>query len=339
MTRKGRFKVIVGGQDVTPRFAPRLISLSITKSSTEATQSATFTLDDSDASVRFPKTGTPVSIELGWEGGATRRFEGEVDTVDWSTDRGSGSVLSIIARSASLKGKVKQPTDRHWENKTLGTILEDAAADAGLSIKVHADLAQRQLEYEAQDNESFFAFADRLAREHGATFAIKGQQAGFVPRNQGVSATGQPLPTILVSRGNFISASGLTPITDRARFKKKKGRWYDIKKAKQVIEEVETGEDVEPEDVLRLMQPDADAARARAHSDKVDSARQKGSGTVLIEGEPTAEPEGTAMIQLRAGVDGIYTIASITDTLDRGSGYTTSISLGNPQGSAGSDTR
>ncbi|PBB89635.1 hypothetical protein CK215_26740 [Mesorhizobium sp. WSM3864] len=73
--RKGHFRVAVGGQDVTSRFVPRLISLSIIKSSTEATQSATFTLDDHDATVRFPKTGTPVSIELGWAGGAMRRFE------------------------------------------------------------------------------------------------------------------------------------------------------------------------------------------------------------------------------------------------------------------------
>ncbi|PBB98337.1 contractile injection system protein, VgrG/Pvc8 family [Mesorhizobium sp. WSM3862] len=337
--RKGHFRVLVGGQDVTSRFVPLLISLSITKSGSEATQSATFTLDDKDAAVRFPKTGTPVSIELGWAGGAMRRFEGEVDTSDWSLDRGSGSVLTVTARSASLKGQVKQPTDRHWEKTTLGRVLKDAAVDAGLSIKVHSSLAGRQLEYEAQDNESFFAFADRLAREHGATFAIKGSQAGFVPRNQGVSATGQPLPTVVITRGMVISASGLTPATDRPRFKKKKGRWYDLHRARQVIEEVETGDDVEPEDVLRFMEPDATAARTRADSDRIDAARQKGSGTITIEGEPSAEPEGTAVIQLRAGVDGSYTIASITDTLDRGSGYTTQISLGNPQGSAGTDSR
>lgn len=337
--RKASFRVIVGAEDVTSRFAPRLISLSITKSGTEATQSATFLLDDADAAVRFPKTGTAVRIELGWEGGAVRRFEGEVDTCDWSIDRGAGSVLSIMARSASLKGKVKQPTDRHWETTKLGTILEEAAGEAGLSIKVHPDLASRLLEYEAQDNESFLAFADRLAREHGATFAIKGTQAGFVPRNKGVSATGAVLPTIIVGRGNVISASGLTPVKDRPRFKAKKGRWYDIKKAKLVIETVETGDDVEPDDVLRLMQPDGETATTRAESDRQDGAREKGSGTVTIEGMPEAEPEGIAVISLRAGVDGSYTIASVTDTLDRASGYTTQLSLGNPQGSAGTDSR
>ncbi|MBZ9764300.1 hypothetical protein LB553_25995 [Mesorhizobium sp. CA8] len=45
------------------------------------------------------------------------------------------------------------------------------------------------------------------------------------------------------------------------------------------------------------------------------------------------------MINLRAGVDGGDTIAPITNTLDRGSGCTNQISLGNPQGSAGADSR
>ena len=335
------FRILVGGEDVTPRFSPRLVSLSIAKSSTEATQSASIVLDDADQRVRFPETGTPVSVELGWRDGSPRRFEGEVDKADWSLDRGSGALLSITARSVSLRGKVKQPEDRHWEARTLGAILEEAAGAAGLSIRVHADLAARQIEYEAQDNESFFAFADRLAREHGATFAISGTRAGFVPRNQGVSATGAALPTIMVSRGvNLISASGLTPASDRPRFRAKKGRWYDLRQAKLVIEKIETGEDVDPDDVLRLLQPDAEAARTRASSDSADGAREKGGGAVVIDGEPRAEPEGLALLSgVRPGVDGSYTIASVTDTLDRGSGYTTQLSLGNPEGSAGSDTR
>ncbi|RUT94281.1 hypothetical protein EOD23_34015 [Mesorhizobium sp. USDA-HM6] len=73
--------------------------------------------------------------------------------------------------------------------------------------------------------------------------------------------------------GMVISASGLTPVTDRPRFKKKKGRWYDIKRARQVIEEAETGDDVQPEDVLRFMEPDAAAEKTRADSDSVDGAR------------------------------------------------------------------
>ncbi|BCM21032.1 hypothetical protein MJ8_48230 [Mesorhizobium sp. J8] len=113
---------------------------------------------------------------------------------------------------------------------------------------------------------SLFAFADRLARGHGAAFAIKDRQAGSVPRNAGVSVSGQPLPTVRVTRGMVISASGLTPVTDWARR-------CDLHRTKQVIEEVETG-DVEPEDVLRLMEADETAAETRADSDRVDGAQQ-----------------------------------------------------------------
>lgn len=337
--RKARFRVAVGGQDVTAKLLPRLISLSISKSATEVTQSATFDLDDADGAVRFPANGTAVSVELGWSDGPVRRFEGEVDRAEWSLDRDVGSVLTVTARSASLRGKAKQPRDRHWENTTLGAVLRDSAGEADLSITVHGDLAGRQIEYEAQDNESFLAFADRLAREHGATFAIQGKQAAFVPRNQGLSASGAALANVTVRRGiNLISASGLTPLQDRPRFRAKKGRWYDIQKAKLVIETVQTDEDVDAEDVLRMLEPDGEAARRRADSDSKDAAREKGAGTIIIDGEPSAEPEGTVTLSgVRPGLDGTYTIDSVTDLLDRQTGYTTQISLGNPK--AGADSR
>lgn len=73
------------------------------------------------------------------------------------------------------------------------------------------------------------------------------------------------------------------------------------------------------------MESDETAAKIRADSDRLDGARSNGSGSVTID--------------LWAGVEGSYTIGSITDTLDHGSGYTTQISLGNPQGSAGADSR
>ncbi|CDX52003.1 hypothetical protein MPL3365_140153 [Mesorhizobium plurifarium] len=48
----------------------------------------------------------------------------------------------------------------------------------------------------------------------------------------------------------------------------------DLHRAKQVIEEVKTGDDVEPEDVLRFMEADETEAKTRADSDRVDGAQQ-----------------------------------------------------------------
>ncbi|WP_140546204.1 hypothetical protein [Mesorhizobium sp. B1-1-5] len=81
------------------------------------------------------------------------------------------------------------------------------------------------------------------------------------------------------------------------------------------------------------MQPDETVAKTGANSDRVDGAC---SGFWL--GHPYKESR-FAIIGLRAGVNGGYTIAPITNTLDRGSGYTSQTSLGNPQGSAGADSR
>lgn len=341
MMRKAHYNIHVAGTDVTSKFEPRLLSLSIAHNSVDAAATATIELDDADHMLRFPDTGAPVSVRLGWQGIGARIFEGNVDTVGWAYDRGSGSVMSIVARSVDLRGKAKAPAMRNWENRKLGAILEEAASDAGISIKVHADLADRELAYEAQDGESFLAFADRLARQHGATFAIRGERAGFVPRNAGASASGEALVPIAISPGqNLISVSNMSPLTDRYRFSARAATWYDTRRAQLVIERIKAGDDVGPEELLQIVSPDAAAAGWAAETGEIDASRERGSGSLTIDGEPRATVEAPVVLSgVRPGIDGTYTIASVTDTLNRSSGYTTTLTLANPQGSAGVDGR
>lgn len=335
------FRISVGGKDITTRFTPRLISLVMSHTSAEPARTAQIVLSDNDGLVRFPKTGTSVQVELGWKGGEMCRFEGEVDTVAWGEDRSHGSILSITARSMSFRAKGKEPHDRHWEDATLGRILEDAAGDAGMSIRVHADLAARKIAYEAQDRESFFTFANRLAARHGATFSIMGQRSAFVPRNKGLSVTGEALRTITVKRGdNLIAARGIIPLTDRYRFSASKASWYDIDKARLVQEKVQADSEVDVEDHVHLDQPGPDEAGWAAETDVLNAAREKGAGMLTINGEPAAEIEATVMVSgCRAGIDGAYTITGVTHAYDREGGFQTDLTLAHPHGSAGVDAR
>jgi phage protein D len=241
----------------------------------------------------------------------------------------------------SFRGKGKEPHERHWEGQTLGRILEDAAGDAGMSIRVHADLASRQIAYEAQDRESFFTFANRLAAQHGATFSIMGQRSGFVPRNRGLSVKGEPLRTITAKwDDNLIAARGIIPLTDRYRFSASKASWYDIDKARLVQEKVEADSNVDVEDHVRFDQSGPDEAVWAAETDALNAAREKGAGMLTINGEPGAEIEATVMLAgCRAGIDGAYTITGVTHALDREGGFQTDLTLAHPHASAGADGR
>lgn len=338
MTGRVHFLVSVGGRVVTGNFLPILLSASITKGTDQTADTARFDLDDRGGTLRWPETGTPVHVELGREGGAIRSFDGEVDTASWSLSRSSGAVLSVTARSVSLKGKAKQPVEKHWEKKPLPDILQQAGEQAGISMSVHGDFASVIPDWEAMDAESFISFGERLAREHGAIFRIEGTHGVFVP--YGSSASGAGLSAITITREVLLSASGFTPVTDRPRLKEKVESYYDLDEAKRLAERYASGDTVEADGQSVFSAADQDTAKRRAKAGAEKANRDKASGTVTINGDATGQPGGTATLAgLRAGVDGSYTITSVTDELSRSSGYTTALSLGEPQGGAGTDAR
>ncbi|MGV2123992.1 phage late control D family protein [Agrobacterium vitis] len=335
---KARFLVSVDGRVVTKNFLPILLSASITKGVDKTADAAQFDLDDSGGTLRWPQTGQKVHVELGRDNGAIRTFDGEVDTASWSLNRGSGSVLSVTARSVSLKGKAKASKEKHWDSKPLKSVLQNAGEDAGISVSVHADYADTVLDWEAMDAESFIAFGERLAREHGAIFRISGTSAVFVPYGKGV--TGADLSAFTVTRSILLSASGFAPVTDRPRIKQKVETYYDLDKASRLAAQYASGDKVDADLQSGFSSSSKDHADRRAKSGARKAARDKAEGSVVINGDATPQPGGKCVLSgLRAGVDGTYTIKSVTDELSRSSGYTTSISLSEPQGKAGQDSR
>ncbi|RYC10185.1 phage late control D family protein [Ciceribacter ferrooxidans] len=338
IARRAHFLVSVDGRAVTRNFLPILLSVSITKGTDQTADSVRFDLDDRGGTLRWPETGTPVHVELGREGGAIRTFDGEVDTPSWALSRTGGAVLSVSARSVSLRGKAKQPAEKHWEKKPLSAILEEAGKEAGVTMSVHGDFASVVPDWEAMDAESFISFGERLAREHGAIFRIEGSRGVFVPYGSSVSGAG--LSTITVTRERLISASGFSPVTDRPRIKQKVETYYDLDEAKRLAERYASGDSVEADDQTGFSAADKETAKRRAKAGSKKANRDKGSGSVTIDGDATGQPGGKAILSgLRAGVDGTYTITSVTDELSRSSGYTTALSLGEPSGSAGMDAR
>ena len=75
-------------------------------------------------------------------------------------------------------------------------------------------------------------------------------------------------------------------------------------------------------------------------SDAATAERDAGEGTVTIEGNTAAIPDGLCRIAgTRPGVDGAYRIEAVTHTLTRAGGFVTSLELRQPQEGAGLDDR
>lgn len=343
MARKAVFAVSFGGTNVTANLEPRLISIRVHDGAGQASDTAEIIVDDTDGRVRMPAKGEMLSVSLGWSNtGLVPKFEGKIDNVESERSRGGGQTITITAKSADTDSKIKENRQKHWDDKTLGDVLQDAGGYAGVSVSVHPSLASVKRDYWSMTNQSFAAWGQSLARELGATFKIRGSRAVFVPRNEGIAATGVGMTPIVVrggEGGNLISWR-ITPASGRPQFQKFTTRWFDRKAGKWVREHVEAQSESQAESVDRYSEADSDTSSKRSGSAKKGGDREKGGGTIVIDGEPTAQAEATVtLIGSRPGIDGTYRADSVEDLYRRGGGYTTTIEVKQPDGTAGTDSR
>lgn len=343
MARRTICIVRINGQDVSSSVLPILTSLTITNKAGTVSDATSLEFDDADGVILLPEDGVPIEIQLGDDRrGVATVFRGVVDEVRSSGSRNSGRTLSISGKGVDTKGKAKQPQSRHWDNKSLGDVFRDAAQAAGIgSVRIDPSLAGLVRPYWAMQGESFLHWAERIAREVGGTFKISDDVAVLALRNGGQAPGGGALPSIRAVYGDNLLAWDIAPILGRPRYRKMRVRHYDPKTAEWKVEDVEVeDEKAQAEFTGRYSAADQGEARRTAESRKTDSERGKGGGSITIDGDADAEPEGTVvLVGARPGIDGTYRIDSVNHDFSRGPGWTTRIDVKQPQGEAGTDNR
>jgi phage protein D len=334
------YSVVVAGQDISTALNPILLNLSVSLKSGGSSDTASLTIDDTGGRVILPGKGDPITIKLGWQDkGIGTVFAGTVDEVNAEGGR-SGRTLSISAKGVDTNGKAKQGQRRHFDNATVKDALSAAGQTAGVDVKVDPSFASITRPYIALDDESFLAFGERLARELGGTFKIVGTTAVLAKRNGGVAPSGAALPTITAAWGDNLHEYSIKPLLGRPVEKTTLSRWYDSKSAAWKSKTAETGTDGATTTKPSIFtEADEDRATEQSSSDAVESDRKSGEGSATIEGDINAQPEGNCIVSnCRDGVDGTYRIDSVDHSYSR-SGFTTSLQLRQPKGSAGKDSR
>ncbi len=343
--RKAIYSIYIEGSDVSSGFVSVVTSITVKDSAGQSADTANIDLDNSNSQISFPRVGVKMAIGLGWEGTAPiLLFEGLVDEVRSTGGRGQGRMMSISAKSADTRGKLKEPKEEHKDRSSLGDVASAWGKDAGLNeVKVHPDLAKIERPYWSMENESFLQWGARVAKEVGATFKVMGERAVMTPRSSGKSASGKGLPKIRAEWGRNLISWSISPILSRPAFKKFEARYYDPKEAKwrrETFEAKEVSEGIEASSTLRFVRADKETAKAESESYGNESDREKGGGSVTIDGDPTAQAEAECeLIGTDPGVDGTYRIETATHNYTRSGGYTTDLDLKQPKGDAGKDNR
>ncbi|MCW2318306.1 hypothetical protein SAMN06265338_11519 [Rhodoblastus acidophilus] len=345
VSRGAYYRILIDGKPVTANFAPYLLSMTIRDSEGGKSDSLDLELDDRKGQIILPRTGATIYAEIGWKGGGCVTFEGKTDEPHSRGSRGGGMTLSLNAKSADPNSKGKETQSRHKDNAKFGDVATEWGKKVGLAVKVHSALASINRPYWGMANESFHAWGARVARELGATFKIQGSKAVFVPRSGSTSAGGAAMAIVAARRPGNIISWDLTPTFNRNAYKQFDVRWYDVKKAKWMTETVSAAASSGAGGAIaalthRFKAADKDHAKQIAGSNKDEADRKKGGGTVRIIGDPAARAQATCVVSgVRAGIDGSYRITEASHMISRGPGYETEMTLEQPSGDAGTDSR
>ncbi|WP_298981599.1 contractile injection system protein, VgrG/Pvc8 family [uncultured Roseibium sp.] len=338
MTWKTKWAVTVDGQSVTAAMTPYLQSITVTDQAGSSSDSCSLVLNDSGGRLRLPQPGGAVSVSLD----GVNVFTGIIDSVKSSGSRGSGRMLSVSAKGFDVAGKAKEPVQLHQDDGSVGDFLTKVAKKAGFNMKVDPALANIVRDYIASDGESFLHTGERLARELGGTFKLRGTEA--VLAKHGVDF-GLPLITGLFNTnntGNLISWE-IEPLSTRPAFNQVEVQYFDRKEGQPKTYRTDSGEAgarAQAVNRVRSVAHDENQAKDIAEARKAQIEREGGKGRVTLNLEPSAQAE--ALFQLsgtRSGVDGTYRITSVTHKANRSGGATTDLELQQPQDGAGTDSR
>lgn len=322
------WRVTLDGNDLTSRFAPRLLSLRLSERRGEEADELQIEVHDHDGKLTLPPEGAVLELALGWQrgtevtAGLVSKGKFKVDEVSWD---GPPDKVTITARSADFSDRFRQRRTKIWKDTTLGAIIAQIAGDNALQPACHPDLAGKGVTVAEQHNKSDMAFLMGLGRRYDAIATVKNGNLVFMPNDAATTPAGTELPSLLIVRERCRSWS----FRRAAREKDQDGaeaQYHDQDKAER--KKVRAG-GAKRRRLKRVYASEQDATAA-AESENKRLKRAKASFEFTLSwGNPVVAAG------MKATVSGFKTeadahewrIASVEHTMDGRGGYSTRAEL------------
>lgn len=183
----------------------RIISISLTDKRGFEADELTIELDDHDGTIAIPKTGSKITLKLGYQ--ETGLVEKGEYLVSEFTASGSPDRLSITARAADLAEALAEQVEKSWHKQTLYQIIETIAKKHKYEYIISKDFQSQKIEHIDQTNESDASFMSRLAEQYDAIATIKNGKLLFIPAGESQTARGQPILPTTITRASGDSHS------------------------------------------------------------------------------------------------------------------------------------
>lgn len=323
MTPTPIWRVVLDGQDLTDRIAPRLLDLTLTESRGGEADQLDLRMHDNDGLMQLPRRGVTLAVAFGWEAtGLVEKGTFRVDEVEYT---GAPDVVTIRGRSADLTAGMRTRRERSWHATTVGAVVNNIAGQNGLVPRVAPALASIALPHLDQANESDINLLTRLGQRFDAVATVKAGTLIFAPIGAGTTASGQPLPVASLTRAD--GDQHRYSVADRDTYSGVRAYWNDRKGARR--KSVLAGQ----ADNARALRETYDSERtAREHAEAAWKRIQRGLAKfeyTLALGRPDIYPEQQVTV---AGFkpdinDQQWLVSRATHTLTGAAGFTTALEL------------
>lgn len=256
------YKLVVDGQTITPKIAARLESLTLTDARGFTVDTLDICLTDHDGALTIPRRGATVQLWLGWEGEALE--DKGTYVVDEVEHTGAPDKLTIRARSGDLRSRLTKKLECSFNGLPLGDIVRTCATRNGLTPIIPDELASIPTAHIDQSGESDANLLTRLARDYGAIATVKAGKLLFIPPGQATTASGQPLPPVVITRQD--GDQHRFAVADRASYTAVRANYHDVKKAQRAFVIVGTEEEIDSTEVETPTQPTASNTKELRHT-------------------------------------------------------------------------
>lgn len=198
-------ELTIDGKRFGTQAMSRIISISLTDKRGFEADELTIELDDHDGTLAIPKTGSKITLKLGYQ--ETGLVEKGEYLVSEFTASGSPDRLSITARAADLAEALAEQVEKSWHKQTLYQIIEAIAKKHKYEYIISKDYQNQKIEHIDQTNESDASFMSRLAEQYDAIATIKNGKLLFIPAGESQTASGQPILPTTITRASGDSHS------------------------------------------------------------------------------------------------------------------------------------
>ena len=198
-------ELTIDGKRFGTQAMSRIISISLTDKRGFEADELTIELDDHDGTIAIPKTGSKITLKLGYK--ETGLVEKGEYLVSEFTASGSPDRLSITARAADLAEALAEQVEKSWHKQTLYQIIETIAKKHKYEYIISKDYQNQKIEHIDQTNESDASFMSRLAEQYDAIATVKNGKLLFIPAGESQTASGQPILPTTITRASGDSHS------------------------------------------------------------------------------------------------------------------------------------